>query len=356
MNEPTVSIIIPVYKTEPFLKECVDSVLQQEYPCLEIVLVDDGSPDNCPALCDRYAVQYEQIHVVHQTNCGPGLSRNAGMEASFGEYIFFLDSDDCLDGPEAISLLVSQAEKKKADITVGGFRRFHDDTVSAVNHHHLQDGDYTRTVDFRFKGFIMYGHLSYTCCKLYRRSFLERYGLKCQPYPYTEDKAHNMMCCACQPVYAFIDESVYLYRVNEASVTFRYKDDFIPVWVSVATDFHRFLDERGIKNTYGDLTAFHIILGSFFLVKQEVQFKEHPVTEAVKALKKYNADPFVEKTMRALAQGKYINEIHVFSWKLVFRAAAILCRFHLYWLYAAGIILLRKLDVDGRISKSRYKS
>lgn len=334
----------------------MDSVLQQEYPRLEIVLVDDGSPDNCPALCDQYAARYEHIRVVHQTNRGLGLSRNSGMEASSGEYIFFLDSDDCLDGPEAIRLLVTQAEKKKADITAGSFRRFHDDTVSEMNHHHLRDGDYTRTVDFRFKGFIMYGHLSYNWGKLYRRSFLEDHGLKCQPYPYTQDKAHNMRCCACQPVYAFIDESVYRYRVNEASVTFRYKDDLIPVWVSIASDFHRFLDERGIKNTYGDLSAFHILLGSFFLIKQETQFKKHPLAEAVKMLKKYNRDPFVKKMITALAQGKYVGEIHAFSWKIVIRTAAVLCFLHLYRLYAAGAILLLKLHFDERISKSRYQN
>ncbi len=355
MNQPTVSIIIPVYKTEQYLGECMDSVLKQDYPNLEIILVDDGSPDGCPELCDRYAKEHEQIQVIHQTNRGLGLSRNSGMEASEGEYLFFLDSDDCIDGAEAISRLVAQAEKKKADIITGGFRRFDGKTVSAVNTHHLREGDYTETVDFRFKGFFMYGHLAYNWGKLYRRSFLMENDLKCRAYPFTQDKAHNMACCACRPVYAFIEESVYLYRVNEASVTFRYKENFMPVWIAIASDFYHFLKEREIKNTYGDLMAFHIFFGSFFLVKQELQFKKHGVWEAVKMLKKYHGNAFVRKQMAALAKGRYIDKIHVFSWKVTIWAASLLFSLHLYLPYAAGVACLRKLRVDERITKSRYK-
>ena len=98
-----VSIIIPVYKTEQYLRECMDSVLNQTYPALQIILVDDGSPDNCPVLCDEYAEKYPNVQVIHQENSGLGLSRNAGMNTAEGKYIIFLDSDDCLDGKEAVS-------------------------------------------------------------------------------------------------------------------------------------------------------------------------------------------------------------------------------------------------------------
>lgn len=89
MKKGFVSVIIPVYKTEQYLKECMDSVLVQDYPYIEIILVDDGSPDNCPLLCDEYAAKYENVQAVHQKNCRLGLSRNAGMRAASGEYIFF---------------------------------------------------------------------------------------------------------------------------------------------------------------------------------------------------------------------------------------------------------------------------
>jgi len=350
-----VSIIIPVYKTERYLRECMDSVLKQTWPALEIILVDDGSPDNAPAMCDEYAGKYPNIQVIHQKNSGLGLSRNAGLAAAKGAYIMFLDSDDCLDGSEAVSRLVLCAEEKHADIVTGGFCRFHNKEISEVNLPHLREGAYTKTVDFRFKGFFMYGHLAYNWGKLYRKAFLDKYDLKCRAYPFTQDKAHNMACYAYEPVYAFIDKSVYLYRVNEESVTYKYKENLMPVWIKIATDFRDFLKERGIAKRYWDFMAFHIFFGSFFLAKQELQFKKHGILEAARLLKKYGENPFVKRAMSSLAKGKYIREIEPLSWKIVMRAASILFSIHAYWLFAVGIAVLRKLQIDSRITKNRYK-
>lgn len=355
MKNILVSIIIPVYKTENYLKECLNSVFEQEYPNIEIILVDDGSPDNCPKLCDEYAQKHENIKVIHQTNRGLGLSRNSGMQVATGKYIFFLDSDDCLDGKDAIKNLVICAEDKRADIITGCFRRFNDKSISEPNAHHLKEGSYTETVAFRFKGFYMYGHLAYNWGKLYRREFLEKNELYCKAYPFTQDKAHNMTCCAYKPKYAFIDESVYLYRVNEESVTYKYKSNFMPVWISIAADFETFLKERDIKEDYNDLMYFHIFFGSFFLAKQELQFKEKKIREATKALKEYGKNPFVKKSMKALAKGKYLKEIEAVSWKMVIWGASLCFSLHGYFFMVAGIALLRKLEVDSKITKSRYK-
>lgn len=350
-----VSIIIPVYKTEDYLEECLNSVFEQEYTDIEIILVDDGSPDNCPKLCDEYAQKHENIKVIHQTNRGLGLSRNSGLQVATGKYIFFLDSDDCLDGKDAIANLVSCGEEKEADIITGYFRRFNANNISEPNAHHLQEGKYTETVAFRFNGFYKYGHLAYNWGKLYRREFLVKNELYCKAYPFTQDKAHNMTCCAYKPRYAFIDKSVYRYRVNEESVTFKYKPNFMPVWISIASDFEVFLKERGIHEDYNDLMYFHIFFGSFFLVKQELQFKEHKIREAANALKKYGRDPFVKKSMKALAKGRYLKEIEGFTWKFVIWGASLLFTLHGYLFMAAGIALLRKMEVDSKITKARYK-
>lgn len=356
MDKIVVDVIIPVYKTEKYLEECLESVFAQDYPDIHIVLVDDGSPDACPGMCDAYAEKYPDISVVHQTNRGLGLSRNSGMAASDGTYICFLDSDDKLDGSHAISALVERAEEKHADITVGSFRRFHEGYVSEPNYHHLSEGSYTRSVDFRFKGFFMYGHLTYNWGKIYRRDFLEKYDLKCRAYPFTQDKAHNMACCAYEPVYAFIEESVYQYRVNESSVTFKYKENLLAVWVAIAADFHDFLKERKIKKKYGDLIAFHIFAGCFFLIKQELQQKKgiRGIILAAKMLKAYGKIPMVRSAMSALAKGKFLRRIDVWTWKIVIRLAAILFSLHGYLLYAAGTALLQGLHVDEQVSRSRY--
>lgn len=91
---PKISIIIPVYKVEPYLRQCVDSVLSQTYTNFEIILVDDGSPDNCPVICDEYAAKDSRVKVIHKENGGLSDARNAGIKVAKGEYLFFLDSDD----------------------------------------------------------------------------------------------------------------------------------------------------------------------------------------------------------------------------------------------------------------------
>lgn len=92
--EPLISIVVPVYRVEAYLKRCVDSLRSQTYANLEIILVDDGSPDGCPAICDSYAEQDGRIRVIHQKNAGLSGARNAGIDIAKGEYLAFVDSDD----------------------------------------------------------------------------------------------------------------------------------------------------------------------------------------------------------------------------------------------------------------------
>lgn len=355
MCKPLVSVIIPVYKTKDYLQESVNSVLEQSYPKLEILLVDDGSPDECPELCDALAEKHASIRVIHQENQGLGMARNAGLAAAKGEYILFLDSDDCLDGTQAVALLVEEALKSQADIVQGCYRRFRGDWRSAVNHHHLRAGAYTKSADFRFKGFYMYGHLSYDWGKLYRRAFLIDHELWCGTYVFTQDKAHNIACYACEPVYGFIDQSVCLYRDNEFSVTAKYKENFIPVWTSIAQDFIRFLKKRHIRKPYGDLVAFHLFFGSFFLVKQELSHERHGICQAVEKLRIYGKSPLVRKSMSGLAHGRWVKQVEAVSWRVAIRLGAIVFHLHGYWLFALAIWLFRKVGVDRCITDARYR-
>ena len=91
---PLISVIVPVYNVEKYLDRCVESIINQTYTNLEIILVDDGSPDNCPAMCDKWAEKDERIRVIHKPNGGVSSARNTGIENSNGEYIAFVDSDD----------------------------------------------------------------------------------------------------------------------------------------------------------------------------------------------------------------------------------------------------------------------
>lgn len=94
LDKPLISIIVPIYKVEEYLNECVESLIKQTYTNLEIILVDDGSPDRCPEMCDHWATKDGRIRVVHKTNGGLSSARNAGIEVAIGEYIGFVDSDD----------------------------------------------------------------------------------------------------------------------------------------------------------------------------------------------------------------------------------------------------------------------
>ena len=118
MPQPLVSIIVPIYKVEPYLRRCLDSIANQTYTNLEIILVDDGSPDNCPQICDEYAAKDKRIVVIHKENGGLSDARNAGLNICKGEYISFVDSDDWVD-KRYIEILLDLAIKENADITVG---------------------------------------------------------------------------------------------------------------------------------------------------------------------------------------------------------------------------------------------
>lgn len=119
---PLVSVIIPVYKTEEYLPRCIDSLLAQTLQDLEIILVDDASPDRCGEICDSYAEKHSNIQVIHKENGGPLLARIAGMEIAQGKYLAFLDSDDWVL-PDMYAPMVELAELHNADIVATGFIR-----------------------------------------------------------------------------------------------------------------------------------------------------------------------------------------------------------------------------------------
>ncbi len=121
-----ISIIIPVYKVEQWLPKCVDSLLTQTYEDLEIILVDDGSPDGCGRICDDYATRDSRVRVIHKENAGVAMARNDGLDIAKGEYISFVDSDDWM-GENAYELLINAMQKYNADCVVGSCVNMIDD-------------------------------------------------------------------------------------------------------------------------------------------------------------------------------------------------------------------------------------
>ncbi len=123
---PLISIIVPIYKVENYISRCIDSIINQTYKNLEIILVDDGSPDNCPKICDDYASKDDRIRVVHKKNGGLSDARNAGIQVATGGYISFIDSDDYVS-LDFIETLYNTITSENSDVVECSVVKFYDD-------------------------------------------------------------------------------------------------------------------------------------------------------------------------------------------------------------------------------------
>lgn len=121
-----ISVIVPVYKVEPYLDKCISSIVNQTYRNLEIILVDDGSPDNCPAMCDTWAEKDSRIRVIHKTNGGLSDARNAGMAIATGELMTFVDSDDWI-APDMYEHLYQRLAENNSDVATCGVQMVWED-------------------------------------------------------------------------------------------------------------------------------------------------------------------------------------------------------------------------------------
>ena len=129
-NKELISVIVPVYEVEPFLDHCVQSIVDQTYKNLEIILVDDGSPDNCPVICDAWAEKDSRIKVIHKENGGLSDARNWGLQAATGELISFVDSDDRI-GPEFYERLAKALEEDNSDIAACTVEMVWEDNIAS---------------------------------------------------------------------------------------------------------------------------------------------------------------------------------------------------------------------------------
>ena len=140
---PLVSVIVPIYKVERYLVRCLDSIVNQTYRNLEIILVEDGSPDNCGAICDDYARLDERIRVIHQENRGLSAARNAGLDIMSGEYLMFVDSDDWIS-LDAVQVLYDRMMADGSDMVLGGYiKTFDGDGEEVISPQWMEDGCYS---------------------------------------------------------------------------------------------------------------------------------------------------------------------------------------------------------------------
>lgn len=213
-----VSVIIPVYNVEKYLRRCLDSVVRQTYADLEIILINDGSEDGSGLICDEYAKKDARIKVLHKQNAGVSAARNDGLDMATGEYVMFIDSDDYVLA-NCIETLASVAIKNNAEVVGGGAAKFKDEKeIQTPECTDLQ----SRVLKLAFHVAVeKYAVWHYVWVKLYKKSFLndKRFSMSLR---FGEDAFFNLCLCAEQLTEVnayFIDFPFYwYYQRNDSAV------------------------------------------------------------------------------------------------------------------------------------------
>ena len=214
---PSVSVVVPVYKAEQYLCACIDSILAQSFSDIEVILVDDGSPDKCPMICDMYAAQDPRVRVIHQQNQGQAAARNRGVAQARGEWICFVDSDDLIH-PQMLQrlysavmesgLMISMCENQEAMSPSEDFYQSCDESFSIVT----MDED---------TWVSLYDANRYPCWVIWAKLIHRDIILK---YPFCEGRIYEDNAVVCYWFYAsgkiaYVPEKMYFYRVNPNGTT-----------------------------------------------------------------------------------------------------------------------------------------
>lgn len=271
-----ISVIVPVYKVENYLNKCIESIVNQTYSNLEIILVDDGSPDNCPAMCDQWAAKDSRIRVIHKENGGLSDARNTGMEIASGSYICFVDSDDWIH-PEYVERLYSACIE-------------HQTSIAACDVQFVFD---TSIIDYSLPSFKS------TCCtteqalntlihgtgfravawnKLYRRDILKN-----ESFPvgrFHEDEFFTYRILAKAPTLAYVDAQLYYYYQRSGSIMNSVSIRHLDV-LDAGLERMTFLQQSFPKLYHSDKAGFCVACVSYYRFSSKI-----PETERSKYKKK----------------------------------------------------------------------
>ena len=258
MNTGRVTVVIPVYNVEKYLDRCVSSVVNQTYGNLEIILVDDGSPDRCPQMCDEWAKRDSRIKTVHKQNAGLGMARNTGIDNATGEYICFFDSDDYIE-PDTIEECVQMARREFADIVSFGNDRITQEGV--VLSKRIPNPPKTVFSDKEINRMLLPKALSYDpktgenwylslsgCFALFSMSLIEQHHWRfvSEREIICEDFYSVLKLYAKAKKIAIVSKIFYHYTVNSASLSHTYREDRYEKLVYFYQKLMTLCDELGI--------------------------------------------------------------------------------------------------------------
>lgn len=223
---PNLSIIVPVYNVEKYLRECVDSILAQSFQDFEVILVDDGSPDMSGQICDEYAAKYpDKIRVVHKANGGLSSARNAGLDVARGKYISFIDSDDVIL-PGMYSEMLDVAKTHDADIVYSKFLPWETQAdLVGDTEPIIMSGRDSLIAMFHWERPVT------VCTSIFKNDIIGDtrfpYGLLNEDFPFSSvvlQKASKV---------AVLNKGYYRYRVNQASICQNFKDSYFDIFENI---------------------------------------------------------------------------------------------------------------------------
>lgn len=260
------SVIVPVYNVEKYLDRCVRSIVAQTYSNLEIILVDDESPDNCPQICDKWAQMDSRIKVVHKKNGGLGDARNAGLDVATGDYVAFVDSDDHIDSL-MYETLMRKAIECNLDVVKSGYsREYENGTIEPlIDMEACQETGNDAVRKLVPLHIPKYGrYLTYTCTSctsVYRRGIVPRFVSERQYV--SEDLIFTVDYLLRADSFAYIPQSFYYYYVREGSITHRYNERTFELIKNTTSYIDNIL-----KNEWPDIAPQYIYNKVHHLIKQ----------------------------------------------------------------------------------------
>ena len=360
---PKVSIIVPVYNVAPYLRQCMDSLINQTYRNIEIICVNDGATDESGEILDEYVAKGSTIKVISQKNAGLSAARNVGFSFATGDYVMYVDSDDWID-LETCETAVAMAVKHEADIVFWPYIRefqnaqrpktlFYDDYI-VFDEEEFFTQVYETIVGLH-GAFLKHPENADTLVtawgKLYRREFLRKYQVTFTDLSYAEDKLFNMQCYICDAKYVFLEDIGYIYRKNDQSVSWQYRSDSAENWFRMAYELRGWLEQKN-KNTeeYASLIRYLILFAAFFDGKMEYMQHRKSLWAVRKVLRKYGSNPIGKKVFTELSDRTRNLQLKQNLWKIMIRTFSTGMKKQWYILMAVGIRMLISHRVDERLS------
>ena len=213
-----ISVIIPVYNVENYLKRCVDSVLCQDGISLEIILVDDGSTDSSGKMCEEYVTSHSNITCLHISNSGPATAKNKGYDMATGNYVAFIDSDDEIK-PDMFRSMLQSGYKHDADIVCCNYIQVNED--GHISHTKHTGQEYILTQDEALKAILIKDKIYSQCwTKIYKRDTMQKNGVRnTEGLKTEEDFIYNIQAFACSKTVCIVDKPLYIYTHRSKSLS-----------------------------------------------------------------------------------------------------------------------------------------